>query len=588
MQKVFNLSVIFIIFLLVVLPLGLAVTGQLTGTASLKYVGTASDPGFYYQDGVGGSSGNVDVGIKLCDVGQQYVGGFYALHVDPLWYYTLVSYSSSSNALALTSNDVGGGCYEAPAGYVTISPSVLTTPNPNVYRAALPGNLWIGYDTVANPGPVANFVYSSGQAKLQGDYSVTRSFDQASRQISVQTPTISFTSTSGSFTKSASDGTHGINAERQMLIGVCDDDYGYDCSDGTLLTSATFPQVFSSGLVAGQVNDQQTHTKYVVLNGIGKSMCIGSNLKAVVTSISPSVIYYNQTLEINFSIVNDRNTPYELLGGNVDVTSDFDVRVSIYKTGNSSNQVYTNTVPVHTIISPDGTYSLHLNWNAIAHSGEYTILIEADVNDDIVECVESDNTASGTFELLPITMPTIYIDGVKKDSFDYPNVPYNLSFHLENSDGDILSNSTIILTETNGLSLAMPTQIYNLSTGPSTSIKSGVVTTTQASFTTDYEGNVSISFIPTYNPLYTSTYSYVQLEDYVGDYALGFSGNQENGDAFKFVLNGTLYSNYKLNLLNTSYNGTYLGKTVSHEAFVSQVLDFAYHAYANFLEVITG
>lgn len=588
MQKSVIISLVGVILVLLLTSSALAVSGEFTGSTSLKYTGTSSDPGFFYQDGVGGASGNVDVGIELCDVGQRYVGGVYALQVGALWYYSLVTYSSSSNALAYTSVDEGGGCYSAPEGFVTVSPSALSTPNPDVERAALPGNLWIGYAVSANPGSISDFVYSLEQAKLLGDYTVSRSFDQSTRQVSVQTPTISFTSTSGSFSESASDGTHGISSDRRMVIGLCDDTYGNTCSDGTLLTSATFPQVFSSGLSAGEVDDQQTHTKYVVMNGIGKSICIGANLEVSVDSISPDPIYYSQTLEINFTIVNDRDSPYELLGGNVDVTTPFDITVTIYETGNSANIIYTDTTEVSASIVPDGTYSVTANWPAIAQSGDYTVEVEVDVNSEIEECVEGDNSATGTFELLPVTIPTIYIDGIQTDTFDHPHAPYNLSFHLENSDGDTLRNATILLTETNGLSLSMPTQIYNLTTGSNTTQQQGIITSTQARFFTDYYGNATLLFIPTYHPFYTSTYSYVGLEDYIGNYSLHFNGSQSNGEAFKFVSNGTLYSIYDFDINDTEYNGTYAAKSLYQESFVSQVLDFMYHAYANFLETVLG
>ena len=158
-------TIVFLL-LIVTLPGVLALSGGFTTSTQMKYTGTSSDPGTFYQDAVGGSFGNADVGISLCDVGQRYVGGFYAINVNSIWYYSLITYSSSTNALAFTSNDAGGGCYEASPGFVTVSPSALTTPSPNVYRAALPGNLFIGYAGSANPGTVSDFTYSAGNAQL--------------------------------------------------------------------------------------------------------------------------------------------------------------------------------------------------------------------------------------------------------------------------------------------------------------------------------------------------------------------------------------------------------------------------------------
>ena len=576
-----------IILIVLCLPSVLAVTGEFTVSTAMKYTGTSSDPGTFYQDGVGGAFGNSDIGIELCDAGgPRYVGGFYGLKVGASWYSTLVTYSSSNNALAFTTESTGGDCYEALPGFVTVSPSYLTTPSPTVYRAALPGRLFIGYAASANPGTVSNYVFSNGDATLQGDYTVGRSFDQATRQISVTTPQITFTSTSGSFSKSATDGTFGINSERRLALGVCDDDYGETCADGGILSSATFPVSLSSGLASGQVNDQQTHTKYVVLNGLGKQMCIGANLRPQVAS-EPDPIYYSQTLNITVTLSNPRNTPYELAGGNVDITSPFDVDLIIYEQGNPGNQIYSTTFQASGTIPPDSSYPVTVNWPALAHSGTYVIEISADSNNDINECDEGDNTATTTFELLPITIPEFHIDGVETDIFNYPNVPYSMDVHMENSDGDILSNATLIFTETNGLTLAMPTQIYNRTLdGVGSTENDGIITKTQAVMKTDYYGNASFTIMPTHNSFYNEPYGYVGLEDYIGNYSLSMTGNQSDGSAFTFIENEVLYSEYPFTVNNTNYTGTYTSKTIYRESFVAQVLDFAYHTYTNFLDTI--
>lgn len=577
--------VIIIAFLLI--PTVLAVSGGFTRSTSMKYAGTSSSPGTFYQDGVGGSFGNADVGIKLCDAGgQRYVGAFNAIQVGSTWYYSLVSYSSSTNALSLTTDSLGGDCYEALPGFVTISPSYLTTPSPEVYRAALPSKLFIGYASSENPGTVSDFVFSGNDATLQGSYTVGRSFDQGTRQISITTPQITFVSTSGSFSKSATDTTFGINSERRMAIGVCDNDYGEACSDGGILTSATFPVTLSSGLNSGMVNDQQTHTKYVVLNGIGNQICIGANLQPEITAI-PNPIYYSQTLNITVTLKNPRNSPYELNGGNVDITSPFDVNLTIYKQGDPGNIIYTTTFGVSGTLPPDGSYPVTIPWPALAHSGTYVVKVDADYNNNLVECVESDNIDTTTFELLPITIPEIYIDGVQTSEFPIPNVPYKMNIHMKNSDDDVLSNATLVLTETNGLSLTAPTQIYNRTIdGNSNTVKDGVITKTKAYILTDYYGNASFTFMPTYNSLYNNPYSYINLNQYVGNYSLQLSGNKSDGSDFKFIKNEKLYSEYSFTIANVTYNGNYTSKTIYHESFVAQVLDFAYHTYTNFLNTI--
>lgn len=585
-RKIRKLTVLFLL-LIVTLPNVLALSGELTVENQLKYTGTSSDPSTFYQDAVGGSFGNPDVGIQLCDVGQRYVGGFYAINVLSNWYYSLVTYSSSTNALAFTTNDVGGGCYEASPGFVTVSPSALSTPNPNVYRAALPGNLYIGYAGSSNPGTISDFTYTNGGGQLLGDYTVGRHFSEATREIDVSLPQITFTGTSGSFSKSASDANFGINSERQLVLGVCDDSYGESCSAGGLLSSPAFPVSLSTGLTAGQVNDQQTHTKYVVLNGLGKQICIGANLQADVTGISLNPIYYSQTLDYNVSLSNPRDTPYELAGGNVPISTNFDLTVTIYEQGNTSNIVHTEVVPVIENFLVDEIIVESLQWPAYAHSGTYVIKAEVDSNNDIVECDEGDNIDNdATFELLAITLPEIYIDDVETDEFDIPSTPYKMGFYMKNSDDETLNNATVFLTETNGLSIAAPTQIYNMTTASGGVIsKSGIVSKTQAEFVTDLYGKANLTFIPTYNRYYSDQFDF-DLEDYVGEYSLTLSGSESDGDLFKFVIDEILYSEYPLTLNNLTYNGTYEDKTIYHETFVAQALDFAYHVYTNFLDAI--
>ncbi len=577
----------FLMFLMF-LPSVFSVTG-FTNQQSMYFTGDSSSPGFLYQDMVG-SGNNVDVGIELCGQGSKFVGGFYALYDGSTWHNSLVTYSGS-NALAETTNNLGSGCYSVPPGFVTISPSTFTTPDPDVFKAALPGRLWIGYADSANPGSISDFEHAGSTAEFKGYYTVTRSFDQGSRMISLQTPRIYFTPTGSSFSKLANDGNYGVNADRQMVIGICDDPDGLTCVAGTKLTTAAFPQVFTSGLGLGDVNDQQTHTKYAVINGLSYPMCIGANLQSSVINVTPDPIYYSQNLIINYVITNPRDTLYELDGGNVEVTASFQVGLTIYNASDSNDIIYSTSFLVSEDIPPDGSYDGSFSWPAYDHSGVYTVEIEVDSGGVISECDEGDNTDTENFELKPITIAEILVDSVDKTGqtniFDIANVPYNVTFHLENSDGDILNNATLVMVETSGLSLTSPTQIFNISTNATATEKSGVITETRSSFTTDYYGNSSFAYIPTYNKFYLPQYNYTDLDEYIGNYSLSFTGSQSDGIQFIFIFGGgDPETNYPLGIVNTSYTGSYSHKVIINEAMVSQSLDFIYHAFANFLDTI--
>jgi hypothetical protein len=559
-----------------------AVSGQFTNDVDMYFTGSSSDPGTLYQDAI---DGNQDIGLQLCDVGQRYVGAFYAMNVLGSWRYTLVSYNSFSNGLALTDTDMGNGCYRVTEGFVTISPSELTTPEPDVKKAAFPGKLYIGYAASANPGTVSSFVFGDGNASLMGDYSIQRSFTESTRQITVQTPTVTYQTSSTSFAKAASDASFGLSNDRRAVVGVCDDTDGQSCSDGNVYSSAAFPALFSSGLTSGDVNDGITHTKYVVMNGIGKQMCIGANLRPSINAVLPNPVYYSQNLLINYTITNPRDTPYEIYGGNVQVTTPFVVNVSIYNTSNM-RYVYSSLVMVSGTIVPDGSVNVALTWPAYAHSGQYTVRVTVDALNNIVECNEADNFATQNFELKPITIPEIYIDGNLTNVFRYPNAPYNLSFYIKNSDNDTLRNANVTIVQTNGLMLAAPTQTYNRSTGVNSSVPDRLVTESRVKFFTDYYGWATMTYIPTFNKLYLPQYNYLNMTGHVGNQSMYFEGVQSNGESFKFVFSGALSSTYPLLVSNTNYTGTLPDKEVPYQTMTTQVMDFIYQSFTNFLESV--
>jgi hypothetical protein len=588
-KEVKRVVVLISIYFLLVLSISFsvnAVTAGFTNQQQLKFTGTSSSPGTLYQDAMGTNS---DVGMEICDLGgadDKYVGGFYALRKGAdNWEYVLSTYSTGgSNALARAPDD--GSCFTATPASLTVSPSSFSTPDPDVYRAALPGNLWVGYATSSNPGDnfADNFIYSNGSAELRGSYTVTRSYtNQATGIVSITPTQITFISDAGTFSKSAGDGSFGIHEDRPAVVGICTDDYGYDCSDGTKAESSA-ASLLASGIT--NPNDQLTYTRYAVINGMGYEMCIGPNLDATINLIDPDPVYYSQTLEISFTIENPRDTPTELYGGNVDVTTDFDVSIRIYNS--TGDEVESITRTISETIVPDGSSTTRtVEWPAYGHSGEYRVEVEADPGNNIAECYLADNTAIAYFDLLPITLPEVYIDGVETNNFTYPNIPYNLTMILKNSDDDVLSDSNVIIKETNGLSLTAPTQIYNRSTGGGGTEKAGAVVETNVNLKADANGRVSVALIPTYNKLYLPRYNYTELDQYIGNYSLIFTGNQSDGEDFMFIFDGeNVTTDYPFNILNFDYSGTYSHKDVPNEDMISQVLDFTYHTFTNFLDVI--
>lgn len=586
MKKINKTSKILIlaVLLVAIIPLVQAQSASFTFQEQLFFTGSSSDPSTLYQDGIGG---NQDVGIRLCDLGQRHAGATYAMNVNGNFINVLVSYYSSSTALSFTDLPSGGGCFDTSPGFMTVSPSELTTPNPDVFKAAFPANLWIGYSTQANPGTISDFVFAGSQARLRGSYSVTRSFNQAANQVSVQAPQITFQTPSGSFSRSATDPDFGIASDRRMVAGLCQDEFGASCNAGEILSTPTFPRNYNTGIGVGDINDQNTHERWVVFNGIGNDMCIGANLNPTITLVDPDPIYYSQTLNISFFVANPRDTPTERQGGNVEVTSSFTTRVTIFEQGNPSNVVFSQDFLITENLPPNGQVSREVQWPAFEQSGIYTVRVEADINDDIAECNENDNVAQQNFELRPITIPEIFIDGVETAVFPQANIPYNLSLHLRNSDGDTLSNATVRIIERNGLNLMAPTQIYNHTIDGSTQIQSGLVTQNQVGFITDFFGNASFTFIPTYNQLYLAQYDYLQVEEHIGGHELYLEGEQSDGEEFRFIENEVLLEKYFFDIQNKDSNITFVQKDLPNQLIATQVLDFIYHTFANFLKSIS-
>jgi len=554
---------------------------------NLYFTGDTTNPNKWYQDAIGN---NPDVGIEICDVGQTYVGATYAVNVNGNWKYSLITYRSDTQALAFTDVNNGGGCYFTSPGYLTFSPSHLATPSPNVYYAAFPGRLWIAYSSTGNPGTLSNFVFVGSNGYLRGSYTVERSFSQSNKQITVQTPTITFQTFSGTFSKSASDSDFGVNTDRKMVVGICDDDYGSNCHDGRVVPNeGIFPFSLDSGV--GVVNDQNKYDRYVVINGLGNYICIGANLKIAIDLVQPNPVYYSQILQIKYTVSNPRDTPYEERGGNVDVTTDFNIRVKIYQQDNTSNVVFENNYMVSDDIPVDGSISNTINWQAIAHSGTYVIEVTVDSNNDIVECNENDNTATRTFELKPIHIPEIYINGNKSTVFPYAGIPYNFTMHLKNSDNENVSNALVRIVEENGICILAPTQVWNRTTNGTDSNMTGLKSYNIAQFYTDYYGNVNFTIIPTGNRLYAPEYSYLNVNKYIGNYSIYLEGTTQNGDSLVFIINGSVTHKYPLKIAHPYTYGVQNNKPsgfINENIFIRQIMEWVYAIFANFWKMVTS
>jgi hypothetical protein len=400
-------------------------------------------------------------------------------------------------------------------------------------------------------------------------------------------PSIVFQSSSSEFIKSASDSDFGISSDRKMVAGLCLDAYGSDCSDGALYTSsASFPETYTSDLTIGSIDDTATYDRFVVFNGLGLPMCIGANLKISIDEITPTNSYYGQTLTIATTVTNELDSPYEIAGGNVPVTTAFYIRFVIFNS--SSGVVYNSSFPVATTLLPDGTTQYNLSYPVNIRSGQYTVLATVDSSSTVVECNESDNNATSSFNIYSVIIPQIQIDGVNSTAFAYPNVPYWINVSITDSDNNSISNATVQFVEVNGLNINVGTQAYNISDSVSTLAKSGAVGKSIVEVTTNYQGNVSFTYIPTYNQLYDSQYTYLRLSQYVGATQRYMTGVLSNGTSFSFLVNNSITDQYPLTVTNNTYNVTVIQKNILNNLTMVQSFDNIYRTFANFISAFIG
>ncbi|MEM4208478.1 MAG: hypothetical protein QW153_02755, partial [Candidatus Bilamarchaeaceae archaeon] len=199
-----------------------------------------NDGTYMYIDNVG----NPDFGIKLCGVGQKYIGATYAANVGGTYRYYLVSWNLTNGAalsLVYTSLNDGGGCYYTPLDAFAFSQFKDFAKTPPVFVSAFPGRIHVLYSDNGD-GSSPSFVflnYSDGW--LGGSYTVplsTSSFNQLTGNVNATVTSINMIrSTGGSVSISPSDSKSGLNSSvgRSILIALCSDDYGASCSDAVLV-----------------------------------------------------------------------------------------------------------------------------------------------------------------------------------------------------------------------------------------------------------------------------------------------------------------------------------------------------------------
>ncbi|MEM3706939.1 MAG: CARDB domain-containing protein [Candidatus Bilamarchaeaceae archaeon] len=464
-----------------------------------------NDGTYMYIDNVG----NPDFGIKLCGVGQKYIGATYAANVGGTYRYYLVSWNLTNGAalsLVYTSLNDGGGCYYTPLDAFAFSQFKDFAKTPPVFVSAFPGRIHVLYSDNGD-GSSPSFVflnYSDGW--LGGSYTVplnTSSFNQLTGNVTATVTSINMIRSTGeSVSISPSDSKSGLNSSvgRSILIALCSDDYGASCSDAVLVnSSAQLPVQLSLNM---PTSDQVVYRRYVVVNGLGYGpICIGADITPTV-SVNPSSIYPNNSTNVTITLTNT---------GNVNITTNFRLTLNISgPTGfiNQTNWTITED------FGPGASIQRSINFSNTSRSGTYIFTAIVDPLDQIVECNEN-RTATNTLTVIKTYQIHVFIDGIENDTFEYAGRAYNVTMYVNDSDGNIINDATFELKEINGLNPFTPAQVYN-DGSYNHSVKSYSIGVVHSNST----GQVILAVIPTCNKFYNDPVKGPILEKNIGNYSI--------------------------------------------------------------------
>jgi len=551
-----------ILILLLCLPVLFAASASIVDSANVTTDVEASAAFKVYVDTFGN---NPDFALELCDAGPKYIAAVYSANVSGTYILLPISKNltaGSSNTLVFTS--LGSGpCYYTPVDSFAFSQFKDFTRTPNVYVSAFPGRIHGFYannpDGTGSPDLVP---VDTADGWLEGDYATTRSFSQATGEVTADVTSITFETEIGSITRAPNDPEWGLNSStgRSMLIALCDDDFGNECDDASIINSSTDLPV---GLtVVGTINDQNVHNRYVVVDGLGDAICIGADLAPTIT-FSANPISYGESSNITVTVANN---------GNVNVTTDFILQLNISGSGYSDSVNYLITEDLG---AGGGSTTRNYTFNATGLAGPVNVRAYADQTNQISECSKSDNLDTATLTINAVWYMHVWIDGVYNNTFPEWGRPYNVTIFINNSNGDVEPNAEYIITEMNGLNAFIPTQVWNDTDSGS---PLGVTTSSVATARGNASGHARLTIIPTCNKLYTD-YSYLGVDTYVGNYEMYV----QSSPSHSFAYNGTMVTNFPLLVANTTcadpgwVNNKEL---INKDTYVLDVYDWIYEVYS--------
>ncbi len=500
---------------------------------------------------IDGAAGNPDVTIQVCgdllsDVQNKYakfvyrtgnITGFQNIAKEPSTEYTQLS-------------TCAGTCCVGSANF-----------NFNSLWAVYPAYAYALVSSDTTFDETDTFVMIPLRSWLRGYYQtndVEASYNQANGNITLQITGV----------KSWTGSAYATNSEDYpyFQIGVCTPNnaksYYWECTGGYSGASRGTSYSVHTGVVAPP--DTSIAYRYSVINGLGVRFCIGPDPSITSVSLNPSTQNAGGKVNVTVSIRND---------GNVDITQTFNVTVSV-----DGSDVQNLTVSGGLAAYTSTTRSFNLSTGAYS-SGTHTVAARISPT-TIADCDASNNQSSATLTLNPSYLVRMFINGTENNTFPDAGRPYNISINVSDTDGNPGNGILVRIYEDNGINIFAP--IQKISSSPNRGLKA----VAYGESTTDSNGIVNFTIIPTGNKLYTSQYAYTQIDQYVGNYSLyievfnattGEELQQTNGtaliDQFDIVL-----SNYTARTPNADEMHTFYAD--NHDDYVQLMSEFIYNMFS--------
>lgn len=478
-----NKKIIIYIFNLVFIT-SLVYGGLISGSI-VNSGGTITDLAYssganFYLDN---ADANDDVGLKICgeaggDVASKYVMAVYGIGLDDATQFEY--FRTTHNGIGAEFIQTGaatGNCAET--GNDLMFFITQGDPDPHQGGSWFPGNLYIIVSSDQTVDNSDDFIFiGENNGVLEGYYNLEGSssnynYDQVSGEVLFDIT---------SFRVNANDDPKPDNDNKDTIVmGVCNNANSTSCSDVGNTSIDSSDVMLDTGVISP--SDQTKTEPYMIVNGIADQFCIGPDL--YISSMGNDAggnLLSGESANITVNVKN---------GGNVNVTTDFNVTVTESISGFENVTLITET------IEPSQTVSFTIN-NVVPgpDSGPYTYTAQVqNVAAGIDHCTPSYVNPVGTTNMNVdnVITPQIWINELIEGNFTNAGMINNLTIQLTDSDSSPstnFANWTVEIVETNGYSLLAPLQ-FNADNG-----FSGVSSESIATLVLDNNGAGSFTLSP--------------------------------------------------------------------------------------------